>query len=123
METKFKKSLKGKLDTKVIDYSVVNNDKGGYVQIVLSTPVRSEYKVNIFPSNLDYWANNLSVIAQIDTDEFVDVLEKLIAEKTEFPLYYGLVSFSADGRRFNNGISFNEPKATPTTIEEIATII
>lgn len=123
METKFNKRLKGKYDTKIISYQNIDNDKGGYVQIVLSTPVRSEYPIVIFPSQLNHWANNLSDIAQIDTDEFIDVLEKLIAEKTEFPLYYGVVSFSADGRRFSNGISFNEPKATPTTIEEIATII
>ena len=123
MNMKFEKTLKGKLDTKVVSYQVVDNDKGGYCQLVLSTPIRKEYKVNIFPSNLNYWANSLAVIAQIDTDDFEEILNKLIEEQIVFPLYYGLVSFSADGRRFTNGISFNEPTNMPETVEEIASII
>lgn len=119
MNTKFEKALRGAHETQVISYDNIDNEKGGYIQMILSTPARKEYKVNIFPSNLNYWANNLARVAQSDSDDLEDILNKLINDRTKFTLFYGLVNFSADGRRFTNGISFSAPTAAAEDNEVI----
>lgn len=122
MDLKFNRKLRGRYDTKIVSYENIDNNKGGYCKLVVSTPIRKEYDIVIFPSQLNYWANNLADIAGLDTEDFEEVLNKLIEEQTVFPLYYGVVSYSTEGKRYNNGVSFYEPEISEVE-EEITSIV
>lgn len=121
MEMRFEKSLRGVYDTSVKGYTVVENDKGGYCQVIFRVNNR-EYKVNIFPSNLSYWGNNLARVAKLDSDDLEEILNHLITNGIIFPLEYGIVTFSADGRRFSNGVRFINNDEANADSEEIGGI-
>ena len=113
MEFKFNRALKGVQKTKITKYTVVENENGGYIQLLLDTPERSGYKLNIFESNLDYFGNNLARIAELDDVEDIrDILQHLIDNETEFDLEFGIVNTAKDGRIFRNGIAF------PDTVQQ-----
>lgn len=58
LNTKVLPKLEGEYKVTIKSYEEIENDKGGYVKIVLQLPDR-EYTYNLFPSSIDYVARNL----------------------------------------------------------------
>lgn len=109
LDTVVKAPLKGAVQATVKSFQEVQNDKGGYVEVVFTLPDR-EYTLNIFPGTGATVGKQINYITsairkQLQIDGEVTLKDMLTAAK-EMPitLYF---SYSNEYNRMN--VNFHEP--------------
>lgn len=94
LSTTIKKRLTaGKYPMTIKSFKEFENDKGGYLQLVLSLPDR-EIKQNFFPSNLSYLGKNLRDQLDLENED-MDLQEILEASVNQE--IFGIVSYNEYG--------------------------
>lgn len=112
LQTKVLPALEGKRTATVKSYKEVANNKGGYIELVLSLPDR-EYTYVVFPSQVNYLASCLQRQLGDKAKEYsLEDLLKL-ATKNEFSVWF---SYNRDLQKMN--VAFHE-SVTVEDIEEI----
>lgn len=112
LNTKVLPTLKGAYVANVKSYEEIENDKGGYVKVILVLPEQDnrEYTYCIFPTQVDYVTSALRTQAELQ-DEEVTLAEMLeYAKKNQITVWF---SYNQDIGRMN--VAFHESK---TVIED-----
>jgi hypothetical protein len=102
----------GKYPVQIMDYSEVENEKGGYIALQIAFPDR-EMQQNFFPKNLEYLGKSLrtQLNKANETMELVQILEEAKGK----PLF-AVVSYNEYGMN----LAFHEVTKTAKTTEEVA---
>jgi len=104
LNTKVLPKLEGEYKVTIKSYEEIENDKGGYVKVVLQLPDR-EYQYNLFPSSVDYVARNLRNQFEIEDEVTLgELLEK--GTKTPFSVWF---SYNQDYQSMN--VAFHDTTA------------
>lgn len=104
LNTKVLPRLEGEYKATIKSYEEIENDKGGYVKIVLQL-IDREYTYNLFPSSIDYVARNLRNQFEIEEEVTLgDLLEE--GTKTPFSVWF---SYNQDYQSMN--VAFHDNTA------------
>lgn len=108
LHTKVLPRLEGEYKVTIKSYEETENEKGGYIKVILQLPDR-EYPYIIFPSSAEYVARNLrNQFGLYDEEvELADVLEQ--GTKTPFSVWF---SYNQD---YGMNVAFHD--AIPVTEE------
>lgn len=82
-------TLSGMYECTVDKYTEIENEKGGYIEIVLNLPDR-QFKYCVFPSQLDYVSSCLNRGLGVDRDTYSlgEALELIKKDKIEVPVWF-----------------------------------
>lgn len=104
LNTKVLPTLTGMREARIKSFKEISNDKGGYVETVLTLPDR-EYKYCIFPSQVEYVTSALRNQLGLQ-DKEVTLAEVLkAAQKTTIKVWF---AYNSDFNRMN--VALHEPR-------------
>lgn len=102
LQKKVLPTLKGKYEAKVLSYDEVENEKGGYIRLILGLSDR-KYTYCMFPSQIDYLTSALKKQLGVETETTVEELLDL-AQENEINVWF---SYNQEYGRMN--VAFHEP--------------
>lgn len=104
-----KPALKGAYEVTTKSYREIENDRGGYIEVIFDVPGYGDYTYCIFPSQVDYVTGCLNTQLGVERDKYPldEALELLQTIKVIF-------NYNYDVGRMN--VAFHE--STPRTLEE-----
>ena len=87
-----KPTLKGAYEVTVKSYREIENDRGGYVEVIFDVPGYGDYTYCIFPTQIDYVTGCLNTQLGVDRDKYAldEALEKLQTIKVIFNYNYDI---------------------------------